>query len=61
MWKILLYILIDILVTVGLICLMAHLINIWELNVVASGLFGIFTGAVIVTTGYIVYIMFYER
>jgi uncharacterized membrane protein len=61
MWKILVQILIDTLIMVGLVCLMVHLITVWELNIVASSLFGILTGVVIVTTGYVIYIMFYER
>jgi uncharacterized membrane protein len=61
MWKILIQILIDTLVMIGLVCLMAHLITVWELNIVASSLFGILTGVVIVTTGYVIYIMFNER
>jgi uncharacterized membrane protein len=61
MWKILVQILIDTLVMIGLVCLMAHLITVWELNIVASSLFGILTGVVIVTTGYVIYIMFNER
>jgi uncharacterized membrane protein len=61
MWKILVQILIDTLVMIGLVCLMAHLITVWELNIVASSLFGILTGVIIVTTGYVIYIMFSER
>jgi uncharacterized membrane protein len=60
MWKILIQILIDTLVMVGLMCLMAYLITVWELDIVASSLFGILTGVVIVTTGYVIYIMFLE-
>ena len=59
--KILIQILIDTLVMIGLLCLMAYLIYVWELKIVASSLFGIFTGVVIVTLWYIIYIMFYER
>lgn len=61
MWKILVQVLIDTLVTVGLVCLMVHLITVWELNIVASSWFGILTGVIIVTTGYVIYIMFNER
>jgi uncharacterized membrane protein len=61
MWKILVQVLIDTLVMIGLVCLMAHLITVWELTIVASSLFGILTGVVIVTTGYVIYIMFNER
>lgn len=59
--KIVVQILLNVLVTVGLLCLMTHLITVWELNVVASGLFGILTGIIIVVAGYVIYIIFYER
>lgn len=59
--KIVIQILLNILITAGLLYLMAHLITVWKLNVVASGLFGILTGIIIVTVGWVVYLMFHER
>lgn len=60
-WKILIQILIDVFVMIGLLCLMAHLITTWKLNIVVSGLFGIFIGVVIITIWYVIYLIFYER
>ena len=60
-WKILVQILIDILVMIGLFCLMAYLITILEFKIVASSLFGILTGVITVTIWYIVHIIFCER
>jgi len=60
-WKILTQILIDILVMIGLLCLMVHLIIAWKLNIITSSLFGILTGVVIVTIWYVIYLIFYKR
>lgn len=59
--KIVVQILLNGLITVGLLCLMVHLITAWELDIIASGLFGILTGIIIVVAGYVMYIIFYER
>jgi hypothetical protein len=59
--KIVIQILIGILIMVGLMCLMAHLITVWELNLFESSLFGIFTGVVIVTAEYVVVLLFNEK
>lgn len=59
--KIGLQILIDVLVMVGLLCLMIHLIIVWKLNVVVSSLFGILTGVIIVTIWWVVYLMFHKH
>lgn len=60
--KILIQIFIDILVMIGLLYLMAHLmthlIAVYELTIVISGLFGMFTGLVIITIWQVIYIMF---
>ena len=62
--KILIQILIDNLVMIGLLYLMAHLmthlIAIYELTMVTSGLFGMLTGLVIITIWQVIYIIFDE-
>ena len=60
-YKILTQILIDIPIMMGLLYLMARLIILWELNIVASSLFGILTGVIIITMWYVIYMVFYER
>jgi hypothetical protein len=59
--KIAIQILLNAFVTVGLLCLMAHLITVWELKLVTSSLFGILTGVIIVTIGWVLHILFYEK
>lgn len=61
MWQILTQIFIDILIMIGLMYLMARLIQVWELKIVASGLFGIFIGTVIITLWFIIHVMFHKR
>lgn len=59
--KIVVQILLNAFITVGLLCLMVHLITVWKLNIVASSLFGILTGAIIVIIKHVIRILFYER
>jgi hypothetical protein len=59
--KIAIQILLNAFVTVGLLCLMAHLITVWKLDIVASSLFGILTGVIIVIIKHAIRIIFYER
>lgn len=61
MCQILTQMFINILIMIGLVCLMAHLIQVWELKIIASSLFGIFTGVVIVTLWVVTHIMFHQR
>jgi uncharacterized membrane protein len=54
-------VLITALITVGLVCLMVYFINTWKFDVIVSSLFGGFTGVIIVTTGFVIHILFNER